>query len=102
MTRGFESHRELTKQNAAKALQFIRDSGVKLTNIGESDGVRRCCTLSLTQRGPEDIVDGNLKLILGMVSYMTAFQISSIKLIHQIWTLILRFTIAGITSVVSV
>ncbi|RSH92750.1 hypothetical protein EHS25_008196 [Saitozyma podzolica] len=51
-------------ENAAKALQFIRDSGVKLTNIG-----------------PEDIVDGNLKLILGMI-----------------WTLILRFTIAGITE----
>lgn len=25
----------LTGQNAAKALQFIRDSGVKLTNIGK-------------------------------------------------------------------
>ncbi|KAL7423718.1 alpha-actinin [Cryptotrichosporon argae] len=51
-------------ENAALALQFIRDRGVKLTNIG-----------------PEDIVDGNLKLILGMI-----------------WTLILRFTIAGITE----
>jgi hypothetical protein len=60
-------------ENAAKALQFIRDSGVKLTNIGE--GVLDALT------GPEDIVDGNLKLILGMI-----------------WTLILRFTIAGITE----
>ncbi|KAK4688455.1 hypothetical protein P7C73_g1661, partial [Tremellales sp. Uapishka_1] len=51
-------------ENASKALQFIRDRGVKLTNIG-----------------PEDILDGNLKLILGMI-----------------WTLILRFTIAGITE----
>ena len=32
------------------------------------------------RQGPEDIVDGNLKLILGMI-----------------WTLILRFTIATIT-----
>lgn len=40
-------------ENASKALQFIRDRGVKLTNIG-----------------PEDIVDGNLKLILGMVSVL--------------------------------
>ena len=45
-----------------KALEFITSRGVKLTNIG-----------------PEDIIDGNLKLILGMI-----------------WTLILRFTIADI------
>lgn len=51
-------------ENASLALTFIRSRGVKLTNIG-----------------PEDIVDGNLKLILGMI-----------------WTLILRFTIAGITE----
>ncbi|WVF70936.1 hypothetical protein IAT40_005731 [Kwoniella sp. CBS 6097] len=51
-------------ENAAKALNFIRNKGIKLTNIG-----------------PEDIVDGNLKLILGMI-----------------WTLILRFTIASITT----
>lgn len=37
-------------KNAGKALDFIKERGVKLTNIG-----------------PEDIVDGNLKLILGMV-----------------------------------
>ncbi|OCF56677.1 actin cross-linking [Kwoniella mangroviensis CBS 10435] len=51
-------------ENAAKALNFIRGKNIKLTNIG-----------------PEDIVDGNLKLILGMI-----------------WTLILRFTIASITE----
>ncbi|ODO11861.1 hypothetical protein I350_00645 [Cryptococcus amylolentus CBS 6273] len=51
-------------ENAAKALNFIRSKGIKLTNIG-----------------PEDIVDGNSKLILGMI-----------------WTLILRFTIANITE----
>ena len=46
------------------ALEFINSRGVKLTNIG-----------------PEDIMDGNLKLILGMI-----------------WTLILRFTIADINE----
>ncbi|WWC68409.1 uncharacterized protein I206_102336 [Kwoniella pini CBS 10737] len=51
-------------ENAAKALNFIRGKNIKLTNIG-----------------PEDIVDGNMKLILGMI-----------------WTLILRFTIASITE----
>ena len=49
-------------ENVNKTLEFITSRGVKLTNIG-----------------PEDIIDGNLKLILGMI-----------------WTLILRFTIADI------
>ncbi|PCH39917.1 hypothetical protein WOLCODRAFT_136560 [Wolfiporia cocos MD-104 SS10] len=51
-------------ENVNKALEFITSRGVKLTNIG-----------------PEDIIDGNLKLILGMI-----------------WTLILRFTIADINE----
>ncbi|RDB17949.1 Alpha-actinin-like protein 1 [Hypsizygus marmoreus] len=51
-------------ENVNKALEFINSRGVKLTNIG-----------------PEDIIDGNLKLILGMI-----------------WTLILRFTIADISE----
>ncbi|EIM86004.1 uncharacterized protein STEHIDRAFT_98331 [Stereum hirsutum FP-91666 SS1] len=51
-------------ENVNKALEFITSRGVKLTNIG-----------------PEDIMDGNLKLILGMI-----------------WTLILRFTIADINE----
>uniref|UniRef100_A0A8H7XS96 Actinin-like protein n=1 Tax=Psilocybe cubensis TaxID=181762 RepID=A0A8H7XS96_PSICU len=51
-------------ENVNKALEFIRQRNVKLTNIG-----------------PEDIIDGNLKLILGMI-----------------WTLILRFTIADISE----
>ncbi|KAF9517196.1 hypothetical protein BS47DRAFT_1371436 [Hydnum rufescens UP504] len=51
-------------ENVTKALEFIASRGVKLTNIG-----------------PEDIIDGNLKLILGMI-----------------WTLILRFTIADISE----
>ncbi|KAF8133841.1 calponin homology domain-containing protein [Boletus edulis] len=51
-------------ENVNKALEFIRQRGIKLTNIG-----------------PEDIMDGNLKLILGMI-----------------WTLVLRFTIADINT----
>lgn len=51
-------------ENVNKALEFITSRGVKLTNIG-----------------PEDIIEGNLKLILGMI-----------------WTLILRFTIADISE----
>ncbi|KAG8861753.1 hypothetical protein FRB96_002711 [Tulasnella sp. 330] len=51
-------------ENVNKALEFITSRGVKLTNIG-----------------PEDIVDGDLKLMLGMI-----------------WTLILRFTIADISE----
>ncbi|KAI5117448.1 hypothetical protein M0805_005825 [Coniferiporia weirii] len=51
-------------ENVNRALEFITSRGVKLTNIG-----------------PEDIIDGNLKLILGMI-----------------WTLILRFTIADISE----
>lgn len=51
-------------ENVNKALEFINSRGVKLTNIG-----------------PEDIIDGNPKLVLGMI-----------------WTLILRFTIADISE----
>ncbi|KAG0291428.1 hypothetical protein BGZ98_003010 [Dissophora globulifera] len=51
-------------ENVNKCLEFIRSRGVNLTNIGA-----------------EDIVDENLKLILGMI-----------------WTLILRFTIADISE----
>ncbi|KAF8946109.1 hypothetical protein BGZ47_001311 [Haplosporangium gracile] len=51
-------------ENVNKCLEFIRQRGVNLTNIGA-----------------EDIVDENLKLILGMI-----------------WTLILRFTIADINE----
>ncbi|KAF8319071.1 hypothetical protein DL93DRAFT_2053972 [Clavulina sp. PMI_390] len=51
-------------ENVNKALDFIASRGIKLTNIG-----------------PVDIIDGNLKLILGMI-----------------WMLILRFTIADISE----
>jgi len=46
-------------ENVNKALEYIRHRGIQLHNIGA-----------------EDIVDGNLRLILGLI-----------------WTLILRFTI---------
>nr|CAG8587834.1 2247_t:CDS:10 [Entrophospora candida] len=51
-------------ENVNKALEFIKHRGVPLTNIGA-----------------EDIVDTNIKLILGMI-----------------WTIILRFTIADISE----
>jgi hypothetical protein len=49
-------------ENVHKSLEFIRGRGIQLFNIGA-----------------EDIVDGNLKLILGLI-----------------WMLILRFTITDI------
>ncbi|QSL66599.1 hypothetical protein MERGE_000981 [Pneumocystis wakefieldiae] len=51
-------------ENVNKALDYIKSKGIPLTNIGA-----------------EDIIDGNLKLILGLL-----------------WTLILRFTIADINE----
>lgn len=54
-------------ENVHKSLEFIKSRGIGLYNIGA-----------------EDIVDGNLKLILGLI-----------------WTLILRFTITDIKWVVS-
>ncbi|KAL7280110.1 hypothetical protein ACG7TL_006526 [Trametes sanguinea] len=68
-------------ENVNKALEFITSRGVKLTNIGP-EGVYMFC--GLTNPGADisaDIIDGNLKLILGMI-----------------WTLILRFTIADISE----
>jgi len=69
-------------ENVNKALEFITSRGVKLTNIGPEG--HSLSTLSLRTPGSfnsADIIDGNLKLILGMI-----------------WTLILRFTIADIRS----
>jgi len=51
-------------ENANKALDFIRGRSIQLTNIGA-----------------EDVVDGNRKIILGLI-----------------WTLILRFTISDINE----
>lgn len=67
-------------ENVNKALEFITSRGVKLTNIGPegiSDSNYSIPNISLILS--PDIIDGNLKLILGMI-----------------WTLILRFTIADI------
>ncbi|BGP27742.1 actin cross-linking [Rhodotorula toruloides] len=57
-------HRVQKMENAVKALERIKEMGVHLTNIG-----------------PEDVVDGNRKLILGMI-----------------WSLVLRFSIANINE----
>ncbi|GAA5892714.1 hypothetical protein JCM6882_000562 [Rhodosporidiobolus microsporus] len=57
-------HRVQKMENAKQALERIKEMGVHLTNIG-----------------PEDIVDGNRKLILGMI-----------------WSLVLRFSIADINE----
>ncbi|KAI9862974.1 MAG: hypothetical protein M1813_004147 [Trichoglossum hirsutum] len=51
-------------ENVNKALDFIKSRGIQMTNIGA-----------------EDVVDGNRKLILGLI-----------------WTLILRFTISDINQ----
>jgi hypothetical protein len=69
-------------ENVSKALEFITSRGVKLTNIGP-EGVQEMIPpiTSLLHTCP-DIVDGDLKLTLGMI-----------------WTLILRFTIADIRFV---
>lgn len=67
-------------ENVNKALEFIASRGVKLTNIGSEGTVKSVyCRPHQTDILRVDIVDGNLKLILGMI-----------------WTLILRFTIADI------
>src|ERR1700712_514214 len=51
-------------ENVNKSLEFIKSRGIQMTNIGA-----------------EDIVDGNRKIILGLI-----------------WTLILRFTISDINE----
>ena len=70
-------------ENVNKALEFISSRGVKLTNIGP-EGMILILIRVFDSLKPfsADIIDGNLKLILGMI-----------------WTLILRFTIADIRSV---
>jgi Calponin homology (CH) domain len=65
-------------ENVNKALEFITSRGVKLTNIGPEGNSLFFFPNFLTQI-LADIIDGNLKLILGMI-----------------WTLVLRFTIADI------
>jgi hypothetical protein len=65
-------------ENVNKALEFIRQRGIKLTNIGP-EGIYIWVGLNSADTPTSDIIDGNLKLILGMI-----------------WTLVLRFTIADI------
>jgi hypothetical protein len=65
-------------ENVNKALEFIRQRGIKLTNIGP-EGMHIWVGLNSANTPTSDIIDGNLKLILGMI-----------------WTLVLRFTIADI------
>ena len=71
-------------ENVNKALEFITSRGVKLTNIGPEGQYSSFLRGVLAPNMSADIIDGNLKLILGMI-----------------WTLILRFTIADIKYVLS-
>jgi hypothetical protein len=66
-------------ENVNKALEFINSRGVKLTNIGPEGEPILASILKGVLTSGVDIMDGNPKLILGMI-----------------WTLILRFTIADI------
>ena len=66
-------------ENVNKALEFITSRGVKLTNIGPEGMSPTLCIPSTHSGAIIDVVDGNVKLVLGMI-----------------WTLILRFTIADI------
>ena len=70
-------------ENVNLALEFITSRGVKLTNIGPEGAhpSRRHQLAPSAHLSNIDIIDGNLKLILGMI-----------------WTLIFRFTIADIRS----
>ena len=83
-------HRFHFVENCVWALNYVRDNGVALTNIGAEGKILLfpCgsslvlipgCLAFLKERINVDIVDGNLKLILGLI-----------------WTLILRFTIQDI------
>ena len=66
-------HRFHFVENCVWALNYVRYNGVALTNIGAEGTIFEGVELIV------DIVDGNIKLILGLI-----------------WTLILRFTIQDI------
>lgn len=68
-------------ENVNKALEFINSRGVKLTNIGPEGELTGVSDPEEAAKPILDIIDGNMKLILGMI-----------------WTLILRFTIADISE----
>lgn len=77
-------HRVQKFENAKQALERIKEMGVHLTNIGPegaADSVRSASHSADSERRA-DIVDGNRKLILGMI-----------------WSLVLRFSIADIQCV---
>jgi hypothetical protein len=65
-------------ENVNKALEFITSRGIKLTNIGPEGKTWLFFPMCYNQP-PLDIIDGSVKLILGMI-----------------WMLVLRFTIADI------
>ena len=71
-------------ENVNRALEFINSRGVKLTNIGSEGTSLSGKSNPLFLIPTSDIIDGNLKLILGMI-----------------WTLVLRFTIADIRFIVT-
>ena len=66
--------------NVNKALDFIASKGVKLVSIGAEGEKLRNCSKNLTNVSSLEIVDGNVKMTLGMI-----------------WTIILRFAIQDIS-----
>lgn len=66
--------------NVQQAIDALRDDGLKLVNIGETEIGGMCKEKRTT--GSHDVVEGNHKLLLGLI-----------------WCLILRYQIASRTRV---